>query len=508
MACEADARCLRYGLSADFPILDPHRSDLPEAGIIFRQVYDTLVYRDSETQEFLPGLASEWQVSTDGTVYTFALWQDAQFHDGAPFNAEAVARNIQRIYADHSVASRARDLLGPLSQYEIIDAYTLRLTLSEPYPALLDALAQPWLGMASPRALDDYGELRYQFHQAGTGPFALEAYKPGELVALRRYADYRVNPGIYAPLTGDEIQRVEFILSAQPTGNIVSQLESGLDIIDDIAPAAAQSVAGSSRVQTLPAQLPALSTGLLLNTNRPPLDDARVRRALLLATDRAAISDRAFFNFAPVAWSPLTASARHAHNGYPGSFAHDPAAASALLADAGYADNDGDGVLDRNGAPLALRMVVPPWQQLPHVANMLRESWRGLGIDLQLEPAPGKTRLHELARSGAFDLLPYAAFGVDPAMLGEVFSDSSPYAASRAPHARLSQLLSQAQREPDPQIRRSLYYELQAVMMNETLILPLVQPTRLRAASAEVGGLRFDAYGMYPLLSDVVIAPD
>ena len=508
LPCEADSRCLRYGLSADFPVLDPHRGDLAEAGIVFRQLYDTLVYRDSDSHQFLPGLASGWEVSADGRLYTFTLRQDALFHDGAPFNAEAVARNIERIYAEQSTPSRARQLLGPLSEYEIVDAYTLRLRLSEPYPALLDALAQPWLGMASPRALDEYGELRYQFHQAGTGPFKLEFYTPGEVAALRRNTDYRVNPAIYAPLTGEEIQRIEFMLATQSTNDIMAQLDTTLDIVDDISPGSAQNMAGNSRVQLLPSQLPALSIGLLLNSARPPLDNSDARRALLLATDRAAISDSVFFNFAPVAWTPLAASTRHAHNGYISRFAHDPAAALDLLSAAGYSDSDADGILDRAGLPLSLRMVVPPWDQLPQVASLLRESWRELGIDLRLEPVPGKARLIELALTGEYDLLPYATAGIDPVMLDEIFADSSPYAASRAPQARLSQLLSQARREIDPQLRRNLVYELQALLMNETLIIPLIQPSRLRLATADARGLRFDAYGMYPLLSNVVIDPE
>ena len=56
--CEEDRRCLRYAISADIPVLDPHLSDLPEAGMIFRQIYDTLVYRDIESRQFRPGLGN------------------------------------------------------------------------------------------------------------------------------------------------------------------------------------------------------------------------------------------------------------------------------------------------------------------------------------------------------------------------------------------------------------------------------------------------------------------
>lgn len=503
--CAADQRCLRYGMSADFAVLDPHSADLPEAGAIFRQIYDTLVYRDSASHEFVPGLASSWDISSDGLVYTFSLRQDVAFHDGERFNAAAVARNLERIYDPEQSASRARDLLGPVSQYEVVDAYTLRLRLASAYPALLDGLAQPWLGIASPRALDAYGPLRYQFHQAGTGPFVLESYTPGEAIWLRRYSEYRVNPSMYAPLVGSEIQRVQIALGSRQFDDVLAALGDSLDVLADIPPAAAQNIAGNSRVRVLPVSIPALASALLINTRRPPLDDGNLRRALLLATDRAAISKQITFNYSPIAWAPLSASTGFSHIGYVGSFAHDLAAARELIAAAGFADSDGDGIVEREGSPLMLRMVVPPGDQLPQIADYLRGAWRLAGIDLRLEPVPGKSRLIELALSGEYDLLPVDAAGIDPALLGQVFAGDSPYAASRAPQPRLGQLLAQAERENDPKLRRERYYELQALLMNETLLLPLLEPLRLTATRAEVTNLRFDAYGLYPLLHNVAL---
>ena len=96
--CELDSRCLRYGLTADIPILDPFHAEAAEAGMIFRQIYDTLVYRRADDHEFAPGLATDWDVSPDGLVYTFSLRTDVVFHDGSRFDAAAVGRNIERIY--------------------------------------------------------------------------------------------------------------------------------------------------------------------------------------------------------------------------------------------------------------------------------------------------------------------------------------------------------------------------------------------------------------------------
>ena len=340
MPCEADRRCLRYAISVDIPILDPHLSDLPEAGMIFRQIYDTLIYRDNDSYQFKPGLASDWQVSQDGLVYTFHLRQDVAFHDGSAFTAAAVARNIERIFHPDSGSSLARALLGPLQQFEILDEHTIRLRLFEPYAALLDGLAQPYLGIASPAALERYDRLRYQYHQSGTGPFMLEDYLPGERIVLTRYKGYSVDPTIYAPLTGEEIERIEISIVGESDADRVALLGSSQDVIDDVSPKAARLLAGNSRAMLLPTAIPGQSMQFVFNTNRRHLSDRAVRLSLLLATNRIAIIDQVFFNTSPLAWMPLSESTGSAHTGFIGEYEHDLVQAQGLemnLHAAGYA---------------------------------------------------------------------------------------------------------------------------------------------------------------------------
>ena len=505
MPCEADRRCLRYAISVDIPVLDPHESDLPEAGMIFRQLYDTLIYRDGESRQFMPGLASDWQVSRDGLVYTFQLRQDVAFHDGSSFTAAAVARNIERIFATESRSSLARELFGPLQQFEILDEHTIRLRLFEPYAALLDGLAQPYLGIASPVALERYGKLRYQYHQSGTGPFMLEEYLPGERIVLSRYQGYSVNPVIYEPLTGEEIDRIEISIIGESGADLVSLLGSSQDVIDDVSPKEAQLLSGNSRAMLLPTQIPGQSVQFVFNTNRQPLDDRAVRRSLLLATNRIAIIDQVFFNTSPIAWMPLSESTGFAHTGFIGEYEFDVAQAQAALSAAGYADTDGDGRLDRDGVPLSLTMMVPPWGQLPEVATLLKEQWRQIGVELVTEPVAGESQLRALIQSREFDLLPVTNYGIDPGILSRIFLDRSPYAYARAQHPVLNDMLASAAREQDPAQRRTQYYEIQALLMKEALLLPIREVARLRAVSADVAGLRYDAYGLYPLWYNVAI---
>ena len=503
--CEEDDRCLIYGISADIPILDPHISAAPEAGMIFRQIYDTLVYRDSATKEFRPGLADSWETSLDGLHYTFNLRQDIFFHDGTPFNARAVSVNINRILDTQTNSLRARSLLGPYSHYEVADAYTIHLYFSAPFAPFLDSLSQPYFGIASPQALNAYDRLRYQFHQIGTGPFELEKYLPGDHIELRRNPQYRPFASNYEPLTGNEIERVVFEILSNQDVKSDALLDTTIDVIDDLAPRDAISLAANSRVQLYPIEIPGQSTQFMFNTLSQHLSVADVRRALVYGTNRFEIVNKIYFNYSPVAWAPLSQSTSYAHTGYINEFAFDLGLAQELLALSGYSDTNGDGILDRDGLPLELSVLVPPWGEWPDVAAYLREQWQRIGIRLIVEPVPGTGRLITEVLSGKHDLVAIDSYGIDPAILGNIFFDNSIYAHSRAENAQLGNLLLTAVQEQDPLARRTQYYDIQALLMANSLLLPIRENVRLRVARSDILGLSFDPFGYYPLLYNVSI---
>ncbi len=504
--CESDPLCLRYGIAADIPILDPHLAQSHEAGIILRQIFDTLVIRDPATHEFAPGLASAWHISDDGLQYAFTLRQGIRFHDGAAFDAAAVAANIERVFDPQMPSAQARALLGPLIRYEILDAYAIRLTLAAPFAPFMDGLAQPFLGIASPAALAEYNQLRHQFHLAGTGPFRLDEYLPGERVALSRNAEYSLAPSNEARPDAGEIERIEFILSRTASGYRLPGLDQSLDLVDNLPPVAAQNLAGNSRAQLLPVAIPGSSTFFLFNTRREHVNRRELRLALLLAMDRGAIVDQVYVNFSQPAWAPLSLSGGYAHSGYLNKYDFDLDGARDLLAAAGYSDADGDGILEADGATLSLSVVVPPWSGLPEAASMLQRQWRNVGVDLVIETVPGVARLRGLVESGQFDLLPVERYGIDPHLLGGVFLDDGEYRFSRAPDPHLNEMLLSAMSQMDSALRRKQVYAIQARIMEEALILPIRDTRRLTAARADLLDLRFGAYGFYPLLQSLRLA--
>ena len=503
--CEEDSRCLIYGITSDILILDPHASNSVEAGIVFRQLYDSLIYREPTSGEFVPGLAQSWERSEDGLVYTFYLRQDVIFHDDTSFTSASVAKNIDRIFDANINSQRARLLLGSFSRYEIIDEYTIKFHLFEPYVPFLDGLAQPYIVFASPQSLSDYTDLRYQFHQIGTGPFQLENYLPGERIELSRNLGYAWRPSFYNELDGIEINRVVFKIIADPVLRGDALIDREVDVIGEMLTSDANNLANNSSVQLLPIDVPGQTVQLQFNTKQTHTEQLVVRQALIYATNRIAIIDAVFLNYSPIGWSPLSQKSQFSHTGYVNQYQYDASRALALLESVGYQDTDSDGFLDLGGEKLELTIVVPPWGQLPEVAGLLRSQWRAIGIDLIIDPVPGLNSLISRLASGDYHLASIDIFGYDPSTLNSSFMSNSPANVTRSENEALDSLLLQATQEHDPLARRSQYLEIQSIIMQEALILPIREYVNINGIQSKIINLRFDAYGWYPILYNVSI---
>ena len=495
-----------YGLTFLPSGFDPHINASSELGIPLRSVYDTLVYRDPQTHEFVPGLASAWTISEDGLVYTFTLRQDVTFHDGTPFNAQAVAANLDRIVNPATASQKAVFMLGPYAGYEVVDDYTIRLLLSEPYSPLLDSLSQVYLGIASPAALSAYSNNRYQFHQVGTGPFVFVEYVSGDRIVLRRNPDYAWGPPFYQPATENSVDEIEFRFFTDPPTRALA-LESGeAQIMGELLPTDARALTGNSALQVIPVTVPGQPLQFLMNVRRFPTDIPAVRQALLFGANRNAIIDGVYQRFSPVAWGPLAASTLYYDRMMNGLYAHDTGQARSLLTAAGFEDSNGDGYLDIGGADLQVDVIVPPWGLIPEVAQLLQDQWRTIGVRAALKSVPTLPTLVEEVETGEYNLVAFYSFGVDPSLLNPFFLSDGANNWTGYSSVELDNILREAARQTDANARLMLYTQAQRIIMEEALILPIRDYVNLNAASVNVQGLEFDAYGWFPILNNVTLA--
>ncbi|MFN3762086.1 MAG: ABC transporter substrate-binding protein [Anaerolineae bacterium] len=492
-----------YGLTLAPSGIDPHINASSELGIPLTSVYDTLVYQDPKTGEFVPGLAQKWEVSEDGRVYTFYLRRGVKFHDGTPFNAEAVRFNLERITSPDLASQKARFMLGPYERTEVVDEYTVRIVLKEPFAPLLDSLSQVYLAMASPTAVQKWGS-EYQLHQVGTGPFLFVEYVPGDHLLLRRNPDYAWGPPVYGHKTA-QLEEVEFRFFTDPATRSPA-LESGeADVMGEIPPQDAARLQGSQDFRIEAVAIPGVSLMLFMNTARPPLDDLRVRQALLFGTDRRAILSAVFRDTSPVACGPLAAVTFGYNPMVCEFYPYNPDQAAALLEQAGWKDTDGDGVRDKDGQPLALDFYLMGWGSMPEVGQLIADQWSRLGVRVNSQVVSYPEAL-EIAKEGRHHLMPFNLSGSDPDILRRFFHSQGGFNWSKVNDPEMDGWLGEAARVSDRDRRADLYSQVQTRVMESALIIPIRDYVNLNGVNNRVQGLRFDAQGWFPWLIDVTLA--
>lgn len=497
---------LRYGLTLAPTGIDPHINASAELGIPLTSVYDTLVYLDPVSGAFAPGLAERWTISDDGLVYTFTLRTDVRFHDGTSFDAEAVRANVEYVLNPEHHSQKAAAMLGPLDRVEVIDAHTVALHLHEPFAPLLDSLSQVYLGMASPQALATWGPSEYQFHQVGTGPYRFVEYIANDRLTIERNPDYAWAPSVYRSSTA-QIDRIVFTFYADAATRALA-LEAGeVDVLGEVPPRDAERLAATGRFTLHAVPIPSQPLQYFFNTQRPPTDDVRVRQALILAVDRAAIVRMVFGAHSPAARGPLSAATL----GFAPQAAFpepDPARAAALLEQAGWVDDDGDGVRTRSGQPLAVRLVVPPWGSNPEAAQLVQEAWRAVGARVELELVAGFGPLREAQAAGGYNAISLNFFGSDPDLLRAFYASDGLYNWANLDDPLIDALLDQAAAEThDADARLAHYARFAEQVRDQALILPIRDYVSLVVVRAGVEGLTFSAQGWFPNLIDVRLAP-
>lgn len=498
-----DGNAIVYGLTLNPSGFDPHRNASSELGIPFFSVYDTLVYRHPQTPDFVPGLAERWEMTPDGLAWTFYLRQDVTFHDGTPFDANAVAATLDRITNPELRSQKAIFLLGPYTGYTIVDPYTITLHLAEPYAPLLDALSQVYLGIPSPAALAATTNNSYQWNQVGTGPYRLHEFVPGDHITLKRNTDYAWGPVFYAPVTDQSIDTIEFRFFEDAATRSLALQSGEVDMIGELLPTDAELLVGNTAIQIYRVPIPGMPQQMFINSQRAPTDTLAVRQALIYATNRTAIADAVFQGESPVAYGPLTSSTPFYDPEVTTFYPFDPDFARSLLQGIGYEDPDDDGILERDGQPLRLTLVFTPWNQMSDVAVLIQSQWRTVGIDLELRQVPDFPSLVAEAEAGEYHLIAMNDVAVDPSLLNRFYLSTGADNWSGIADPELDGWLLEATRQSSPELRANLYKAVQMRIMEQAVVLPLREFVNINGATADLDGVVFSAQGWWPLLRNL-----
>ena len=454
-------------LFRDPPTFDPHLAEDNISGILVNEIFGGLVTIDPFTFQPTPDLAESWDISQDGTVYTFYLRKDAKFHDGKPVTAQDVKWSLERVASPDTLSpvvdQYLNDIVGvnqkldsqttEVSGVRVVDDYTVEITIDGPKAYFLAKLTYP-TGFVLDRANVEGNEDWFQ-EPNGTGPFRLAEYSVGETIRLARNEYYHLGP--------PHLDEVEMTLSGgssmilyendeiHVTGVGLADLERILDPNEPL----------SQQVQPYPARFTTSYIGL--NVAEAPLDDAKFRQALNMAIDRDSIASVVYEGAvrpAKTILPPRFPGYNPDSNPYP----HDPERARQLLAESKYG-GDPDSIprltLSISGSlgaavPLGLEVILQAWEQ-------------ELGLQVEIQQTEWATFLEDIndKKYQMFSIAWGADYPDPENFLDLLFHTDSEGNRNNYSNLEVDALLEQARVEQNPQARIELYQEIEQMILED-----------------------------------------
>jgi peptide/nickel transport system substrate-binding protein len=284
----ASAQALRIGLAEDPDVLDPHLARTFVGRIVFASLCDKLVDIDTNLK-IIPQLATAWSYTEDGKELTFKLRQGVVFHDGEPFNAEAVRFNIDR--ALNLPGSYRKSEIAAVKEAQVIDEHTVKLVLSVPFSPLLAQLSDRAGMMISPKAAKEAGD-KFGQKPVCAGPFKFVERVQQDRIVVEKFDRYWDKDNIH-------LQRVAYMPIIDSTIRLANLQAGQLDLIERTAATDLEKVRKDPRLK-LAAVTSLGYNGITVNlgngpkANNPLGQDVRVRQALELSIDRDAINQVVF----------------------------------------------------------------------------------------------------------------------------------------------------------------------------------------------------------------------
>ena len=465
--------------------LDSNLETTAPGGWVYFNIIEPLLTLD-EQGNLHPRLATSWQVVSP-TKIRFKLRPNVKFHDGTPFNAQAVKFTIDRAF-NEKPGARWASLAGPFTGAEVVDDLTVDITTKDPYGPTLRSLAMVYVGIVSPTAVKKFGQ-DYGRNPVGTGPFKFVEWRTNTSITLERNTDY----------WGDKtlLDRVVFKVVPEEGARMIALRTGDADMV--LLPS--------------PAELPALKKDpkftvhevvggrvvfVGMNVPKAPLDDVRVRQALLHSVDVNAILANILEGAAVRPRGYLAPSVFGFKDmGLEKLYPYDKAKALALFGQAGWTPGP-DGMLQKGGQKMTLSWLASRGRYLKdaELTEAAQAQLKEVGID---------ARVQFLEWGAAFSQLRSATLDHHLFTLGWVTTNSdadySLYAlfhsklpppagwnTNRYANPRVDALVEEARRSQDQAARARMYAEVQDILAKEPVWVPIYNTKEIMVTGKYVMG--------------------
>jgi peptide/nickel transport system substrate-binding protein len=468
--------------------LNPLTYESLPANQVVHLIFRSLARRDSTLGNYDPDLLESWE-QPDANTAVLRVRPGLRWHDGQPVTADDVVFTIERML-DEQTASPRRASVEAVESVQMVDSMTVQVRLGQPGPYAINALLEV---VPVPRHLmegtapADVRMSPFGRQPVGNGLFRFERWQPGQQLVLVANEE--------APEGRPTLDRIIIRIVPEASTRLAEVLSGNADLMvlsadqrDRVEGAQGVNVHAARRVRP---------AWIAWNVDREPVNDVRVRRALLMGTDRERIARGFFGELGEAAYSPIP-PALPEHSSDVERIPHDPDGARRLLEEAGWRDSDGDGILDRNGQPLRVEIEYSAADPVRRdVLVAMQSEWQQLGVQLvprAYERATWVDRLRAREFQGSF-----WGWGWGPAVAGPnaamVFhSRSIPpggpnFAGYR--NAEVDALIDRVLVETDEGRAQELWRSIEQHLVNDAAYAPIYLDPELYAVNNRFGNVRF-----------------
>lgn len=460
---------------------------------IIALVFEGLTVADSKGH-IQPKLAIAWEVSSDSLRYTFHLRHDVLWQDGAPLTADDVVFTAGLLRsADLNGRQQVVELWNAV-QVERPDAWTVVFVLEEPFAPFLHYTT---FGLLPAHLLKDVPASELSSHSfnlrpVGTGPFL-----------VREVTDEHVVLGVNESYYGTKpyLDSVEIVLYPDYASVFSAYARGEIHGISHLSATDAERASTDSELSLFCS--PVSGYGLVfLNLERPVFQDGEVRQALMLATDREGLVSHILHSQAIVADGPVPATS-WAYSSSSTRYAYDPQAAISLLEKAGWVDQDGDGVREKDGLKLEFALLTNDDQTRILLINELARQWAKVGIRAIPQTVGVAGLVRDFLQPRSYDALLYAwqRLPTDPDPYTQWHSTQKQdagqnYTGYSSEAADL--LMEEARTATDENQRGALYRQVWDLLADAVPAIPLYHPVYCYAVDKQVHDVRLGPLYDYP----------
>lgn len=456
---------------------------------VTRQLVDSLLYQNPSTGELGPWLATSYEANADATEFTFSLREGVTFSDGSAFTADDVKATFDDILAAGAKSGAVQSLIG-YEKTTVADPLTAVVSFSKPNAAFPNSTASVGLGIVSSESLaTPFDDRATGETLVGTGPFTLDSYAKDVETVLSRRENYAWAPAALGNAGTAYLEQVTFQVIPE-AGVRTGSLTSGqVDAIGSVQPTDLETLK-SSGLQVVDRANPGNVFGIYFNHARPAVSDIRVREAISHAVNAKEIRDTALNELFAVGTSVL-ASTTPGYADQSAAFTFDPAAATSLLDQAGWAVG-ADGIREKGGKKLTLKAIwITNFGPNQTALELLQQQLKAVGIGLKLSGSVVPEFL-KAQESGDYDFAWHNQSRADGDILRTAFSSAATN-YPRIDDPELESLLQEQLATGDAAQRAVLLAKAQERLATQYNQIPVHELTTIVGVQETVHGITLGA---------------